>query len=356
MRIAGKSRPERAGGDVSLGEVQPGVVFYAASLATGRSLLARIDDFVRQQSRFDRQARLNLRFDTIEATQAIYLDYVTSQVMSWDAGEIDALQRIVAELALRFSALDLGLPAKVYVVKTTGQEEGYAAYTRGLDTICLPANMAASLRTSTSYDDPLHPSDDRLYLEDILNHECFHLFSKNNPERRDKLYAAIHYQPTGNAVVLPDVPWGPPRCGWTLPQLKITNPDGADLNVYIVMDVTAQPGRDGPIVRRALMPLLMASGPYDGGIFFQYLSWQFIAIERGADGQWAPVSVRGLPLLYDSGPLMEQYLGLIGRNIAGEIFHPDEVLAQNFVLASKEPSPELLVSMQRLMARPVRSE
>ncbi len=355
QRIAGRARPGKSGGDASLGEIQPGVGLYAASLTTGRSLLARVDDFVRQQSRFDRQARLNLRFETVEVTQAIYLDYAVSQAMAWDADEIAALRTIVSGLARRFGAMDLGLPKNVHLVKTTGQEEGYAAYTRGLDTICLPANMVASLRTSTSYDDPLHPSDDLLYLEDVLNHECFHLFSKNNPARRRELYDAIHYRPTGNDVALPDIPWGPPGCGWTLPQLRITNPDGADLNVYIEMEVPEKPGRDAPTVRRALLPLLLASGPYDGGIFFRYLSWQFLALERDARGQWVPARERGKPLLYESGPLMEQYLNLVGRNITGEIFHPDEVLAQNFVLASKEPTPALLATMQRLMARPVRS-
>jgi len=338
--------------DIPIGELQTGVQVFAASVPTARQLLATEDEFVRLQSRFDRQARLNLRFEVVEVTREIYLDYVSSQVMAWTGAEISALRQIVSSLNARFMKCVLGLPERVYIVKTTGQEEGYAAYTRGQDTICLPANMVASLSTSRNYGDPLNPVNDTLYLEDILNHECFHLFSKNNPDLRYVLYEAINYYHTDNDVELPDIPLGPGASGWTLPQLKITNPDAAKSNVYIKMDVPMVPGSaDGEIVRRALLPVLIARSPYDnGGLFFQYLEWQFLAIECDLSGRWVAMMLDGKPLLYDSKPLLQQYMSLVGKNIEGEIFHPDEILAQNFVLASKEPTPGLLSTMQKLMS------
>jgi hypothetical protein len=351
MKKSAAKQAPKAGSDLALGELQQGVQVYAASLATGRGLITAIDDFVESQTRFDRQSRLNLRFDVVEVTEAIYLDYVSSQVVEWTKPETDALSAIVSSLRRRFAGMDLGLPSRIYLVKTTGQEEGYAAYTRGVDTVCLPANMVASLSTSASFGDPLHPGNDLAYLREILNHECFHLFSKNNVDRRYALYEAVHYYPTGNEVALPDVPWGPKGSGWTLPQLKITNPDAPLLDVYIEMDVPAKPGNTtGAKVRRALVPVLLASGPYDGGIFFEYLSWMFLAIERGADGKWVPVMSGGKPLFYESAPLLEQYKDLVGRNFNGEIFHPDEILAQNFVLAPTVPTPDLISTIQRQLA------
>ena len=350
MRM-GLSPKGESGGDFLVGQLLPGVDVYAASLKTGRQLITITDDFVLEQTRFDRQARVNLRADAVAVTQEIYLDYVRSQVMMWVPSEIDALKRIVPDLSSRLSRFRMNLPAKIYLVKTTGQEEGYAAYTRGLDTICLPANMIASLSTATSFDDPLHPADNLLYLEDILNHELFHIFSKNDPERRFQLYGAIHYQSTGKDVQLSDIPW-PEGSGWTLPQLKITNPDAPALNVYIEMEVPAAPNAPGrAVVKRALLPLLLARGPYDGGIFFQYLQWQFLAIERDSTGDFVPVLIEDKPLLYESKPLLAQYETLVGRNIQGEIFHPDEVLAQNFVLVSKEPTISLLSTIDVLMSQ-----
>lgn len=332
--------------DISIGELQPGVQVYAASIQTARQLLITEDDFLRQQSRFDRQARLNLRFDVVEVTKEIYLDYVCSQVMPWSKVEITELKKIISSLNLRFSHCNLGLPKIVYLVKTTGQEEGNAAYTRGMDTICLPTNMVTSLSMPTD-------SKGLLDFEDLLNHECFHLFSKNNPERRYQLYKAINYYPTGNDVELPDVPCGSGSNAWTLPQLKITNPDAALSNVYIEMEVPLMPGKNvGKKIRRALLPVLFARCPYDrGGKFFEYLMWQFLAIEQDMSGQWVAMNHDGAPLLYDSKPLLKQYMTLVGANIEDEIFHPDEILAQNFVLASKEPpTPDLLSTIQRLMA------
>lgn len=324
---------------------------YACSQQKARQLITTEDDFVRQQSRFDRQARLNLRYTAVEVTEAIYLDYVSSQVMPWSDMEIEALRKIVKNLNLRFTNFKLGLPNKIYLVKTSGQEEGFAAYTRGLDTICLPANMVASIAMAANFGDPLHPAQDLGYLEDVLNHECFHLFSKNNPKRRNALYQTIHYQVTENIVELPNIHWGE-RGDWTLPQLKITNPDGANLNTYIEMEVPAIPeNARSAKVRRALLPVLIATGPYDGGVFFQYIQWQFLAIERDANKQWVvALNDAGQPLCYDSKPLLGQYRSLVGNNFSEEIFHPDEILAQNFVLASQEPALDVLSNLQKSMA------
>jgi hypothetical protein len=47
---------------------------------------------------------------------------------------------------------------------------------------------------------------------------------------------------------------------------------------------------------------------------------------------------------------MPQYLKMIGRNMTGELFHPDEILAQNFVLVVNQPSLGLLTEMRSILA------
>ncbi len=335
--------------DSVIGTLPGGTEVVAASLELGRSLLTTVDDYVSQQSPFDRQARLNLRREVAEVTQGIYLDYVASQVMAWSALELQALKTIVGAMGRLFASLSLQLPAKVFLVKTSGQEEGYAAYTRRKDTIVLPANMVASVETAASYGDPLHPANDLSYLQDVMVHECFHLFSKNHPAHRARLYEHIHYRCTGTPVQLPDVPWGPPGTRATMSDLKITNPDEPGQDVYIEMQVPAVPGQPhGPLVQRALMPLLLARSPYAGGVFFEYLEWWFMAIAPTPGGQWAPVSgPDGRPLMYESAPLMAQYLSLVSGNFTQEIFQPDEILAQNFVLVANQPSIDILAFMRR---------
>lgn len=354
MKTSAAHRASTPAANTVVGTLPNGTQVVAASVESGRTLLTTVDEYVSQQSNFDRQARVNLRRQTVEVTLPIYLDYVASQVMSWSPAEIASLRTIVASMATLFSSLSLNLPSQVFLVKTSGQEEGYAAYTRRKDTIVLPANMVASTETATSYGDPLHPSNDLSYLQDVMVHECFHLFSKNHPEARYKLYERIHYRSTGAAIELPDVPWGPPGAHARMRDLKITNPDEPGQDVYIEMIVPSVPGQaDSPRVQRALAPLLLANRPYEGGIFFEYLEWWFMAIAQGPDKRWAPVlGPDGRPVLYESAPLMTEYLALVSANFTQEIFQPDEILAQNFVLVANQPSLDVLVFMHQTLAAP----
>lgn len=331
------------GKDLPLGEVRPGTEVRAASLDTGRALLGVVDSFVESQSQFDRQARVGIARDTLEVTRDVYLGYVRSQVMQWTDAEIAALTRIITSLAGKFAAMRFTLPKTVYLVKTSGLEEAFAAYTRSLDTIVLPANMVASLTVGSSYGDPLHPGPSSEYLEKIINHEFFHLISKNNPALRDRLYGQVHYKPTGNEVPLPDVEWVDGR---TMPEMTITNPDAPLLNVYIEMLVPV----GGSSRKMPLMPVLMAKEVYQGGPFFGALQWWFMGLARPDGGTWQPATgADGKPLMFESAPLMDQYYGLVGRNITDEIFHPDEILAQSFVLVSEQPSMALLLTIEKEM-------
>lgn len=333
-----------ASSNIVVGSLPGGTEVIAVAIEKGRELLTTVDDYVSQQSEFDRQARVNLQREVVEVTLPIYLDYVASQVMSWSETEIKALRTIVSAMAKLFVPFSLKLPAEIYLLKTSGQEEGHAAYTRRKDTIVLPVNMVASVETATSYGDPLHPTNDLVYLQNVIIHECFHLFSKNHPKERFVLYDRIHYRHTGAAVELPDVLWGPPGSRSTMRDLKITNPDEPYLDVYIEMLVPSVPGhQDSPLVKKALAPLLLSNGPYEGGVFFEYLEWWFMAIAEAQDHRWVPVlGPDGRPVLYESAQLMPEYLALVSANFYHEVFQPDEILAQNFVLVANQPSLDIL--------------
>lgn len=134
--------------------------------------------------------------------------------------------------------------------------------------------------------------------------------------------------------------------------LKITNPDEPAFDVYIEMLVPSVPGQmDSPRMKRALAPLLLAKGPYEGGIFFEYLEWWFMAITEDSNHCWGPIfDPDGRPMLYESAPLMSEYLALVSANFTQEIFQPDEILAQNFVLMANQPSLEILVFMHQVFS------
>lgn len=329
-------------GDVFLGTLSAGSQVVAATKDHGQALLTTIDAFVEAQSRFDRQARVKVRFEVAPVTLPMYLDYVSSQVLDWTPAEIGDLQAIIASIAHKFAALNVPLPPVVHLVKTTGLEEGYTAYTRKNHVIVLPENLVASLIVVNGFDDPLHPGATTAYLERVIIRQLFHILSKHQPVVRARLYGLVNYRLLPAPVTLPAVPWGP--TGALLTDLRITNPEAPALDSYINMLVPAVPGgEEGSSLTRSLVPVLIATGPYQGGSFFDYLQWFFMAVQPDDSGQWVPlIGAHGLPLMYDSGPLLPQYLSLAGRNFTTQIFHPDEILAQSFVLVAQQPSVDLL--------------
>jgi hypothetical protein len=219
----------------------------------------------------------------------------------------------------------------IYLVKTTGREEAASAYTRHIDTIVLPANMVASLRTPPPGGDDLHPARTTSFLAGVLTHELFHILSKNNPAARSRLYAELGFRELAAPLNLPD---DPAPCGLSYAQLKLTNPDAPCLNVAIDL---VPPDGEAAV---PMVPVLLSQGPYEGGDFFATLDWVFLELDDAGTG-WRR-DARGRLRLHPSKPLMKQYLAQVGRNLTEEIFHPDEILAQSFVIAAQEPSLPLL--------------
>jgi hypothetical protein len=103
------------------------------------------------------------------------------------------------------------------------------------------------------------------------------------------------------------------------------------------------------------LPVLTANGPYQGGSFFSYITWSFLALKQDGSGWAVDEGPDGRPLSYamtPGGDLWEAYLDRVGRNARGELFHPDEVIAQNFVPAALLPSLGLLSQVDRVLGEP----
>lgn len=322
-------------GDVFLGTLAGGTQVVAPTQDHARSLLTTQDAFVEAQSRFDRQARVKVRFDVAPVTLPMYLDYVSSQVLPWSPAEIGDLQVIIAALTHKLAPLNLLLPPLVHLVKTTGLEERYTAYTRRNDVIVLPEILVAG-----------GPG-----LERIITRQLFHILSRHHPVVRARLYGIVNYRVMANPVTPPAVPWGP--TGALLSDLRITTPETPALDVFINMLVPATPGgEEGSSLTRSLVPVLIATGPYEGGNLADYAQWLFMAVQQDETGQLAPLlGAKGLPLMYESGPLLAQYLALVGRNFTSQIAYPDEILAQNFVLVVEQPSLDLLEKIGTALRR-----
>lgn len=289
-----------------------------ASKVEAQRILSTKDTFLERMSPFDRAARMKTDHDVSEAE---FIEFVKSSTLEWTEHEKNAVESAYNNIRTAIARLSLPLPDEFYIIKTSGDEEGNAAYTRG-NSIILPKAILAS-----SEED----------LKRLLAHELFHISSRNNPKLANSLYKTIGFQYCGE-IEFPS----------NLASRKITNPDAPMNNYYIELKL-------GKETIWAL-PILFSSVPkYDvsrAGEFFEYLQLALVLVERPS-GSGAP------QVLYSStGPRLvgiQQVSGFfdkVGEN-TNYIIHPEEILADNFALLvlgkHDVRSPEVLSRMQRAL-------
>ena len=287
-----------------------------ADVREGAAALARRDDYIAQLSPFDRQVRLKTDRDVSEEE---FLAFVSGHVRPWSVDEITRLTPLLEDLGKKLRPWKLPLPPVILLVKTSGLEEGGAAYCRGA-AIVLPQNMLDNRANQ---------------LAKVLPHEVFHVLSSHNLALRERLYAVLGFQPC-NEVPLPE----------PLAAQKITNPN-APLNRYTIMaDWNGQPAE--------WMPVLVSKSPrYDaarGGSLFSYLDFKLMLLED--DGGVRRAALRdGRPVLVEPTDV-PGYAEQIGANTK-YIIHPEEILADNFVFLVDGridlPTPRIIEQMGNVL-------
>jgi hypothetical protein len=103
-------------------------------------------------------------------------------------------------------------------------------------------------------------------------------------------------------------------------------------------------------------PILLASvdryDPQEGGTFFRYLQFRLMEVEPHEQG-FRAILKQGEPILHASTDAAD-YLSQVGEN-TGYLIHPDEILADNFVLLLSNDgnvrTPRILVEMKEKIRR-----
>lgn len=313
--LLGLPGPEARG----IEKLTEGTTLVFATPERGRAVLCRRDDYVERLSPFDRSARLKTE-ETV--SEEAYLSFVSQQLLPWNTSERAKVLGIMNGLKGQLDSLRLPLPTQLLLIKTTGREEGGAAYTRGNAIVLTESH----LRRETNE------------LTRLICHELFHVLSRAAPSVRDGLYATIGFRRCAEPV-LPE----------PLRGRRITNPD-APVNDHCI-DVVI----DGS--RRTVVPILLSDSqrydPARGGEFFEYLRLRFVAVrEDAAEGTTSLLLVQGQPLLVPVTEL-RGFFEQVGRN-TGYIIHPEEILADNFAhLMMHTPdleSPQIVSRMQGFFA------
>jgi len=277
----------------------------------GRAALMERDDFVKRLSPFDRAARMKTDRDVSERE---YLEFVGANVLPWDdAAKRQRTSEAIASIQKRFLELAITLPDDLLIIRTTGREEGGAAYTRG-SAIVLPDTVL---------------SDRQQDLAKVISHEIFHVISRRNETLRSSLYKVIGFEGCAEFVY-------PAQ----LARRRITNPD-APRNMHRIR-VTYRGQAAWAI------PVLYATAdkydPTRGGEFFDYLVFRFALAD--AEGSQPSAAAR----FADVGDV-QGFFEQVGKN-TNYIIHPEEILADNFALAvsgSPAPSPTIPTAILRVL-------
>ena len=291
-----------------------------ASIERARAALGARDDFVARMSPFDRAARLQSGADVSEDD---YLAFARAAGREWSNDERVRLTAAFAAIEPKLAELLPELDEPILLVKTSGQEEGGAGYTRG-SAVMLP-----------------QAHEDERELKRVLAHEIFHVASRNHPDLKRALYQAIGFEECGELVLPPE-----------LAARKMTNPD-APVNEHCI-ELTV----DGASVWG--MPILLSReerfDPKAGRAFFEYLTLSMLLIDRSG-GVARPLERDGAPVLVPFnrvGGVGEQ----IGRT-TNYVIHAEEILASNFELLvlgeQGAPSPEVLERIRAELTRAVGS-
>ena len=291
-----------------------GCFVHFATVAEAKEHLGKQDVYIQGLSPFERAAKIK-QAGPVSTDQ--YIDFIQDQAIEWTDEDKAKLAEVVTAAKPKLARFANHLPERIDLIKTTGEDEGAAPYTRGTSIILPRQRVGQSAKG----------------LERLFYHELFHIVSRSNPKLRDQLYRIIGYEKCG-AVSLP---------GDMMPR-RISNPDAP------VVEHCIRVSKDGESYWTA--PVLFSRTPkYDpesGGTFFRYLEFRLMAIDLKS----AKATLKnGKPVFFKPDEV-EGFFEQIGRN-TGYIIHPEETLANNFVhlMAGKQDlkNPEIPEKIEAIL-------
>lgn len=264
----------------------------------GQELVSESDDYTQNFSKFDIQSKTRNIHSTSEQE---YLNYAKKQVLEWTSQEKKKLNQVFTNILNKLNKLNiqLNMPTKIKIIKSTMKEEGNATgYTR--------RNFIVI---------------NNIY-ERLLAHELFHVFSRNNPTIRNKIYQSLDFSEYLNKIIYP-------------PKIKnyiISNPDTPQI-------VTTQIIHKNKKIN--VVPVLHSSKKYSGGSFFDNMIVSLLLPNENL-----------VISMNDS----KEYQQKFGKNTFYTI-HPEEVSADHFsYLITKTnhelqqlPNPKLITNLKKIL-------
>ncbi|PIE47477.1 MAG: hypothetical protein CSA42_03505 [Gammaproteobacteria bacterium] len=281
------------------------------------SLLATHDAYINRLSTFDWQSK----FKSEQALTATQLKaYYAKATLDWTDEYTKKVQIAIDILQNKTADLNLNLPTNIKFILSNGLVEADSAYTRQ-DYIVLPTEYLKSTQA---------------FINHVIAHEFFHIYSRYNYKHREQLYAIVGYQKIPE-VELPKI----------VADNVITNPDAPNINYAITL---SHKGNE-----QTFVPILYSKVPYDINndalpfLFFMneaFLPINVIQEKTKVDSNYHPLFVDKKDTNFDE----------IAKPNSHYLNHPEEMLAEHFAMwvidddkiKHQQPINELIDTMRSI--------
>ena len=299
------------------------VVFLDSLAASKAILIDRKDMFLDKINSLDMSIQMERNYpENIKRAEILnhYKDFLRKDVISFTKSEQAMVKKCLKEATELSNKINPTIvPPVMEMIKTKGQHYGEGVYYTRENRIIIP------------YDALITKGKNRTEVEQALTstllHEIFHIFSRNQASKRKQLYALIGFK---NIAMVP-LDMKP-----ALAERILINPDG--VNLAQVIDLRTDSSKISAI---PIITSTKTEFSKDSPNFFSYLKFDLYQVLR---------SKRGIRVLSnDDGTStlelneMKDFFKKIGDN-TDYIIHPDEILADNFMLLALSQKDEKAIS------------
>lgn len=231
-----------------------------------------------------------------------YIDFMKLQVSDWTDEDRISMYEIFQDVKEMCDAVSPRIfPSNIRLIKGKTKAYGNDAYFTREKVVFIPENI--------------FPIKDKKRVTEVMLHEVFHIISRYNEELRVDLYKLINFTKMDKPVIVNDL----------LKVMRLCNPDGMSVqyateihdekgSVWVVPFVTSKHGKFRP----------------EKPGYFDYMDFELFKIVDYGTHYMMLCDVKGRTIT----PLEELpgYFDNIKDNTQ-YIIHPDEILADNFLLA-----------------------
>jgi hypothetical protein len=281
------------------------ITFLDSLFAAKAILVDTTDQFFEHITTTDMMIQMKMGYDAGLSKAALMDDFkqfLRQDVTTFFSSERKMMEDIFKTLYNSVATINPNIfPTRLNLIRTAAKHYGNGVYYTRENCIIIPKDALDTINISG--------------LEETMAHELFHVYSRLNPDKKTKLYQLIGFSKLDMPLTVPE----------PLKSRILLNPDGTDYAYTITLTLAdGKKTKAVPIIYSSESKYMAGSKPQ----FFNYLKFDLFPIEKEGKGYKVIANADATSSI--SIPDTD-YFKQIKQN-TNYIIHPDEILADNFML------------------------